>query len=185
MWSGKGGVQWQNIQFCEHHISGCLGDVHSHGNATCLSELCKEAAVRTIFIAIKLVTIVRWKVVTFQLSQNVFLIIFYLVFFIESKKPNYSKLVSLSLIHTWIPGWSVQTVQWEPHNCASWRPARKSWLCNGSPILCDEQLLYKPGTGSDRTVDKVRAVWSWSSHAAQKGKEFIILHFESWLFIKY
>lgn len=87
-------------KFCEHHISGCLGDVHSHGNATCLPELCKEAAVRTIFIAIKLVTIVRWKVVTFQLSQNVFLIIFYLVFFIESKNPNYTKLVSLSLIHT-------------------------------------------------------------------------------------
>jgi len=54
-----------------------------------LSELHKEAAVRTIFKAIKLVTVVRWKVVTFQLSQNVFLIILYLVFFIENKIPNY------------------------------------------------------------------------------------------------
>lgn len=54
-----------------------------------ISELRKEAAVRTIFIAIKLVTVVRWKVVTFQLSQNVFLIILYPVFFIENKIPNY------------------------------------------------------------------------------------------------
>lgn len=54
-----------------------------------LSELHKEAGVRTIFIATKLVTVVRWKVVTFQLSQNIFLIILYLVFFIENKIPNY------------------------------------------------------------------------------------------------
>lgn len=62
----------------------CIAMVVPH-----LSELHKEAAVRTIFIAIKLVTVVHWKVVTFQLSQNVFFIILYLIFFIESKIPNY------------------------------------------------------------------------------------------------
>jgi hypothetical protein len=62
----------------------CIAMVMPH-----ISELCKEAAVRTILIAIKLVTVVRWKVVTFQLSQNVFLIILSLVFFIENKIPNY------------------------------------------------------------------------------------------------
>ena len=64
----------------------------------CFSELHKEAAVRTIFIAIKLVSVVCWKVVTFQLSQNVSLIILYLVFFIDSKISNYYNWY-LSLIH--------------------------------------------------------------------------------------
>lgn len=62
----------------------CIAMVMLH-----LSELHREAAVRTIFIAIKLVTVVRWKVVTFQLSHNIFLIILYLVSFIENKIPNY------------------------------------------------------------------------------------------------
>jgi len=62
----------------------CIAMVMAH-----LSELHKEAVVRTIFIARKLVMVVRWKVVTFQLSRNVFLKILYLVFFIENKIPNY------------------------------------------------------------------------------------------------
>ena len=62
----------------------CIAMVMPH-----LSELCKEAAFRTIFIAIKLVTVVCWKVITFQLSQNIFLIILYLVFFIENKILDY------------------------------------------------------------------------------------------------
>jgi hypothetical protein len=68
------GVQWKNI--CSVNITVdawgmCIAMVMPH-----LSELRKEATVRIIFIAIKLVTLVCWKVVAYQLSQNVFLICF-------------------------------------------------------------------------------------------------------------
>lgn len=80
-----------------------------------------------------------------------------------------SKISIAFSISVWFAGWSFWIIQWEARHPVSWRSVSQPGLCNGSSIICYEQLIYQSNLSSNRTLDQAERLFSWCSHASEEG----------------